>query len=252
MPNCSHGRLGRSQAPSSVERCGIVLMRANHVLRPAPQIAATFAFLVGPLACAPAAAQARKHPSASVTILEDPATAAFRKALNSISPGLAAATRWRQSDRNEAGAETAASVAIDVPWNESRIVADKLTIAPHESRSRARASRTARAPSGREDIRARRRVSISCRLRLRRGRDEGSHGTRRRQAPAAARCRSRTSSSPRSRTSGAEPPFPPPGPADRSRRRPALHNGQGPRTGATFSPSPASTQRSWRAIVFRR
>lgn len=104
-------------------------MRANHVPRPAVLTASAFC-LVAALAPAPVAAQALKHPSASVTVLEDPATAAFRKALSSVSPALAAATRWQQSQQDATGAETASSVAIDVPWNESRILAEKLTIGP--------------------------------------------------------------------------------------------------------------------------
>ncbi len=104
-------------------------MTGSHPLRPAVLLAAA-AILAAHLA--QAQAQAQKHPSPSVTILEDPATAAFRKALNTLSPALAAATRWQTTGKDDAGALTASSVTIDLPWNTSRIVAGRLTVGDEE------------------------------------------------------------------------------------------------------------------------
>ena len=105
-------------------------MRTGLPLRSALFLAAAFSFVLA--AAAPGAAQALKHQSNSVTILEDPVTAGFRKALNAISPALAGATRWQQADRKDGGAMTANSVTIDVPWSESRLTADRLTIGPDD------------------------------------------------------------------------------------------------------------------------
>lgn len=106
-------------------------MGSNRVLSRAV-LAATAVLLAAQLSPRPAVAQGMKRSSPSVTILEDPSTAAFRKALNALSPELAGATRWQESGQGEAGALTATSVTIDVPWNGSRVTADHLTVGQHE------------------------------------------------------------------------------------------------------------------------
>lgn len=102
-------------------------MRDICLRRRALPIAAAFAIL--PLVMGAAASAQQMHStSPSITVMDDPATAAMRRALDSISPDLGAAVRWQGLEKNGDGSMVADDVTIDVPWNESQLTIKKVSL----------------------------------------------------------------------------------------------------------------------------
>jgi len=102
-------------------------MRLTKYSRSVPAIAAVVLAMSATMSGA-AFAQKAHDTSPSITVLDDPATEHMRKALADISPDLAAAARWQGLETNDDGSMVADTVTIDVPWNESRLSIDRISL----------------------------------------------------------------------------------------------------------------------------
>lgn len=102
-------------------------MRDTSLPRRALPLAVALAVL--PLAMGtPAFAQKMRDTSPSITVMDDPATTAMRRALDRISPDLGAAARWQGLEQNGDGSMVADDLTIDVPWQESQLTIRKISL----------------------------------------------------------------------------------------------------------------------------